>query len=259
MKMKRITMILSLAVITVIISSCTSKPPLPPLSEDEMRALKLLGGELTPDQDIKLGEIIIHRRENEVSFPARINMWDGDLEIVACTPAGRMHESLFDTEIDPLQLQLALILSGAKNGSLIEYGELPQGTIFDLEVEYKGKRVPVEKWIYNLTLKKNKERWGFVFIGSSFNDRGECMATKEGNIIDMNSMDLNSVLHQRLIMGHANDRFVVDSDTIPKPKVKDPKKPTIEEYTMPVRIFLIPRKPKAKSESTQQDGGQAGK
>ena len=189
---------------------------LPPLSEPEKRILDKLGGELLPDQNIKIGDIIIHRRELEISFPGILNMAEGDLEVLIAMPHGRVHESLLVSDVDPLKLQLALILVGAENGSRDGGEKNSQGTILNIDVQPKdGKRVPVEDWLFNKKTSKGMDRFGWVFIGSSFTHDMRCLAKEEGNIVNVWSFG-NTILDNPSPTGDDDDFIVVNPETAPK-------------------------------------------
>ncbi len=204
--------------------------PLPPLSEAEKRILDKLGGEVLPDQNIKIGDIIIHRREREISFPGNLNMTAGDLEVLIALPHGRVHESLLVSVADPMKLQLALLLVGAENGSREGGERVPQGTILNIDVQPKdGKRVPVENWLFNKKTSKGMDRFGWVFIGSSFTHDMHCMAKEEGNLVNVWSFG-NTILDNPAPSGEQDDSIVVNSETVPK-------------YGTPVTVYLSFKNP----------------
>lgn len=203
---------------------------LPPLSAAEKRILDKLGGELLPDQNIKIGDMTIHRREKEISFPGNANMTAGDLEVLITMPHGRVHESLLVSEVDPLKLQIALLLIGAENGSRDGGEKIPQGTIMNIDVQTKdGKRVPVEDWLFNKRTSKGMERLGWVFIGSSFTHDMRCLAKEEGNIVNVWSFG-NTILDNPTPSGSEDDFISVNPETVPK-------------YGTPVTIYLAFKKP----------------
>jgi len=163
-----------------------SKPP--PLTEAELRVLRKMGGRVLEDGNIAIGKVKIDRVAKELSFPAKINMDQGPIEVLICTPRGRKHESLLVSEADPLNIQLALILSGASNGARKPPPEKgagpPMGDLFDVYiVNDKGKKIPVEHYLVDLKKSSSPERNGWVFVGSKFTSNGKCLASREGNIV----------------------------------------------------------------------------
>ncbi|HRR06662.1 MAG TPA: YdjY domain-containing protein, partial [Victivallales bacterium] len=156
---------------------------LPPLSEQEINLLKKLGGEVLEDGNIKIGLAKIDRKKMEISFPAEVNLKAGEIEVLICIPGGRAHESLLITNLEPLDLQIALLLIGAENGLRTPGGHIQQGTLLKIEVEPEGgKRIPVEKWIREIKTGKERQLSDWVFVGSNFTHDGTCLAKEEGNI-----------------------------------------------------------------------------
>ena len=59
-----------------------------------------------------LKDIEIKTDDRTVSFPCKVNMETGLIEVVVCTPKGKTHESLLVTEVSPLEFQTAIMLLG---------------------------------------------------------------------------------------------------------------------------------------------------
>jgi hypothetical protein len=169
-------------------NAAKTKTELKPLTKAELRILHKMGGKVIDDRHIAIGKVKIDRLEKEVLFPAKINMDAGPIEVLICTPQGRAHESLLVSDADPLNIQLALILSGAANGARKpppKGAEGPlQGDLFDVFVlDENGKKKSVEKLLVDLKKNAPPEKHGWVFVGSKFTSNGRCLATREGNII----------------------------------------------------------------------------
>jgi hypothetical protein len=223
----------------------TTPKPLPKLTKAQLKALKLFGARQLKDGNIGLDDIIIHRREHEVSFPAKFNVLQGTIEVIVSTKNGRGHESLFYSDTNPLRLQLALILAGYKNGAVFSGGPIPQGSKMGIDVLLNGKRYPAEYWLYNKTKQRNKEDLGYIFVGSSFTSSGECLAVTQGNLIDINSRDFNTILLYPITNEHINDEFIANEDRTPTPiTVKDKNGKEQKSYQIPVRIILYLKKNK---------------
>lgn len=237
-----------------VMSNTKNKPvksSVPKLNKAEKLIMQKIGAKLTEDQNLELDDIIINRRTKEITFPAKINMWEGPLEVLICTKKeGRLHESLLFTEIEPFKLQLMLILSGAKNGarnkSFDEKG-IPQGTLFDIDVKPDhGKRVPIENWLYNVVTKKQKERVGWVFVGSSFRD-GKCLANVEGNIALTWSFG-NTILDNPSVTGDTDDYFGAYTERIEKVNENYRKFEKDGDVFIPVTVYLYRHKPSANTQ-----------
>ena len=226
-----------LSVITLLFfSSCASvneeqakkDEQLPPLSESELKILQIMGGRVLPDGNLAIGKVVINRKNNQISFPGSVNLTEGDLEVLICTPAGRTHESLLVSDIDPYHLQLALLLIGAENGirKAPVNGEnkpdnkdsgIAQGTLVDIFVKTdKGKEVPVEHWLENKRKSAEKGQEGWVFVGSSFasGKNKKCLATEEGNIVNIWSFG-NTILDNPAENGDEDNYLVSLTKNMP--------------------------------------------
>src|SRR5882762_647956 len=62
----------------------------------------------------QLGAVRFDKNRQTVSFPALVNMREGNLEYLIVTTTGKTHESLLRTEAQAFQIHLALLLLGAK-------------------------------------------------------------------------------------------------------------------------------------------------
>lgn len=58
----------------------------------------------------QVGEVIFDQKSREIRFPARVNMTEGLLEYLVVHQNGKIHESLFSTEIAATHLNLAFTL-----------------------------------------------------------------------------------------------------------------------------------------------------
>lgn len=64
-----------------------------------------------------LGAVTLDARQRTVRCPGRVNMRQGGpIELLACLPHGKVHESVLVLDVKALDLQLALILLGVEPG-----------------------------------------------------------------------------------------------------------------------------------------------
>ena len=214
------------AVLTVFISCTTVKPlkKLPPLSKKEMRLLTMMGGKVISNEIIAIGKVHINRRNKEVSFPGITQLTDGAIEVLITTKNGRTYETLLASDIKPYNLQLALLLSGAENGTRIQSNKnvkgknntIPQGDIINIYVKTKnGKVQPITNWLINSRTQKPFKKNKWVFVGSSFNSQKKCLAAKDGNIVTTWSFG-NTILDNPSKTGDTDDYFIVNNKKVPK-------------------------------------------
>jgi len=89
----------------------------------------------------QMGEVRFDRERRTVQFPASVNLREGNIEYVVVHASGKTHESLLRTTVQPLHVQLALLLLGARGS-----GTNPISA--DPAVELPGDRVQVElSWV----------------------------------------------------------------------------------------------------------------
>lgn len=228
--MKKLLLIITIlfSILTVFISCTTVKPhkKLPPLSKKEEKLLSMMGGKIISNEVIAIGKVHINRRNKEVSFPGTVQLTEGAIEVLITTETGRKYETLLASDIDPYNLQLALLLSGAENGTRLQSKNkikgqkyvIPQGDIINIFVKTKdGQTQPITNWLINARTSKpfTKNQW--VFVGSSFNSQKKCLAAKDGNIVTTWSFG-NTILDNPSVTGDTDDYFNVATKTVPKSK-----------------------------------------
>src|SRR5438093_26408 len=98
----------------LVLPSCQTKEqslkpaaPVPASATDS--PLKQIGPGL-----FEIGQVKFDKNAKTVSFPAAVNQTAGVIEYFLVTAEGKTHESLLRTAVRPHQLQLALLLLGAR-------------------------------------------------------------------------------------------------------------------------------------------------
>ncbi|MEN9359456.1 MAG: hypothetical protein RL095_991 [Verrucomicrobiota bacterium] len=137
------------------------------------------------DGRIRLGKCLYDPQRQEISFPGEMNIAEGTLEVLIATPRGRLHEALLLSEASPYQIQLMLLLAGARND--VKTPDGVQGQLIDIDVEWRGDngeihREPVENFLADTRrAMRAPPRLGFRFTGSEVVD-GVVQAEGAGNI-----------------------------------------------------------------------------
>ena len=62
----------------------------------------------------QIGDVRFDKRQRSVQIPAVVNLREGNIEYILVTTTGKTHESLLRTTAQPLHVQLAFLLLGAK-------------------------------------------------------------------------------------------------------------------------------------------------
>jgi len=151
-----------------------AKPPIEKLDENNYR----------------IGEVTLNKETREIRFPALVNLKDGLLEYLIVHQNGKIHESLFRTDVSPTSINLALTLlrykpskelyripkePGVLSGDFYkEPEETKLASRITIEVEYEKdgekKRIPVNDWIRHDTTGKAMPPTAWVYGGSEFYD-----------------------------------------------------------------------------------------
>lgn len=229
--------LLLLAVFSAGISAAETPAPRKP-TEAEQRFMDAIGAKIDDKGNVLLDQLVIDRKTRQISFPATVNVTTGTIEVVVSTKRGRMHESLFWTEVDPFRLQQALILTGYRNGPMVEGLEIPQGAKFDVMVKLPdGKVFKADEWLKDVSTGTHKSDDGYVFVGSNFSSK-KCMASLDGNLININSGDANTILNAVLNASNINHEYAAVTEKIPEEAIKG---------EMKVTLFFTPFKATEKS------------
>jgi hypothetical protein len=137
----------------------------------------------------QIGAIRIDQKQHTATFPAKVNMIEGNLEYLLVTTMGATHESLLSTEVQPSDLHFAMLLLGAKgagiatpssedaapgqiNKDYLAHAPKLKGDTIHIAVKWKAgdaeKTTPVEDWIFNFQKKKPAPRGPWLYTGSMF-------------------------------------------------------------------------------------------
>ena len=65
------------------------------------------------DSVYRIGTVRLDREKREIYLSGRVNMNRGIVEVVACGPQGKLHESIFVLDVVAHDLQVAMLLLGA--------------------------------------------------------------------------------------------------------------------------------------------------
>lgn len=148
----------------------------------------------------RIGDVTLDADKRTIRCPGEVNMdAGGPIELLACTPRGKTHESVFVLSVRPLDLQVALLLLDMREGRnpALTYPEghpeadRPPGAAARILVEWPADTVMqtaarhrkrAERFLYNVQADTPARRAEWVFLGSRFVD-GRFGADLEGSLI----------------------------------------------------------------------------
>lgn len=169
----------------------------------------------------EIGGVHLFKKEGTVKFPATVNMDNGLLEYLIVGEAGKVHESLLRTTVEPYSLQIALLLLGLEGTTnpLGHQGEPrpPEGDPVTLWVEYqKGgttEKLRIEEWVLNKEKDQPVSPMEWVFTGSVIWD-GVFMAQAEKSIVAV-FHDPVAMIDNPLPEGASDEMWYANEKTVP--------------------------------------------
>lgn len=113
---------------------------------------------------------------NALEIDGRVNMSAGAIEVFACAPGGKLHESVVVLDCVPSGLQAGLIALGLEPGSPVEFGaggafKPPSGAAVEIELRWRDDQgreqtARAEDWIWDEGRGAAMERGAWIFAGS---------------------------------------------------------------------------------------------
>ncbi len=178
--MPRLAPLIALAACALLTLAAATKGDGPPVEGAEPRVRKL-GPHL-----YAVGAVRIDAEERTVRCPGRVNMDEsGPIELLACLPRGKTHESVFTLDVEPMDLQIALLLLDLEPGRnpAVDYheedpdGALPPGDEVEVFIEWQPeaeedgaepeiRRDRGEAFLLNVQTEQAPEEATWVFMGS---------------------------------------------------------------------------------------------
>ena len=157
------------------------------------------GGPEGSSNRFTIGKISVDKRARTVRFPGTVNMAEGLLEYLLVTDQGKTHESLLATAVSPYQLNIAMLLLGARQTP--EIADLPpeqitastlksapelKGDSVDILVSWKDggdpRQVRAEEWIDDRMAKAPMTTGPWTYTGSAIYQK-RFLAQAEGSVV----------------------------------------------------------------------------
>ncbi len=128
----------------------------------------------------RIGTVLVDTAAHTVTVQGSINMSAGPVEYAAVTPRGKTYESLLRLNVQPLYLQVALLLAGLKPHNVLQYQgqhKTPQGAPLTLTVhwhDYLGapRTARVEDFLLLEPGSRPMPHHNWVFTGSRILPQG---------------------------------------------------------------------------------------
>ena len=166
----------------------------------------------------KIGQVELNKTNKVISFPAAVNMTQGNVEYLLVTESGKVHESVFRTAIEPSHLQVAKLLldSNRVDGQT----NLPQdlrGPSVLLWVNWQkdgvSQKAAAESFVVNTQEKAVMKPGPWVFNGSRIVN-GTFIAQRDGSIVTIQT-DIDALINNPRAGRENDDIWLVNSNAVP--------------------------------------------
>jgi hypothetical protein len=194
-------------------------PPMDPGRQMAAPPLKMIAPGV-----FEIGEVRIFKKEQKVEFPCAVNMGKGLLEYAIVGDAGKLHESLLRTRVEPYSLQIALLLLGLEGTTnpLAMQGDArkPEGSPVTLWVQWKDgdqiRKARIEEWISNRQEGAAMKPTQWIFTGSVVTAEGVFLAQVERSIVAIYH-DPVALIDNPLPEGGSDKVWFVNEEKVPAP------------------------------------------
>ena len=177
------------------------------------------GTRSSTDPWVTLGSVRVNSETRSMLVTGWVNQVFGLVELLACGPGGKTHESVFVLEASPVDFQAGLLLLGIKPGTPPrDVGEgQPKGPELDIWVDWKdgakNRRERAERFIVDIRNQKPLPATPWIFTGSVFED-GKFMALAEESLI-ATYWDPWAIINIPLPCGADDTLLVVNTNAVP--------------------------------------------
>jgi len=170
----------------------------------------------------QIGNLVVDSNIREIYCNGHVNMSEGMIELLACAPGGKVHESVLILDTDPTHLQVALLLLGLEQNSNTEEPDAvykPGGSPIYIFIEWKDKQTGEiksfrgEDLVYNIAAKRTMRPTHWVFNGSRIQN-GLFMASVEKSLITTYN-DPNTIIDNPLDTGSDDTLYEVNEALVP--------------------------------------------
>ncbi|MBN1542710.1 hypothetical protein JW992_11245 [candidate division KSB1 bacterium] len=168
------------------------------------------------DTTYEFGGLILNAADRTIRFPAAVNLGQGWIEVVLCTPRGKVHESLLVTDVTPLTLQTALIVLGYTPRHQPGIPPAAPDSLYlyvDCANDSGGRLERVESWIRDVQADRPMTAMAWEFCGSPIYPTGELAAEFEQTLIA--TFQLAAVVINNRSSRRDDSRYQVNEAVVP--------------------------------------------
>ena len=173
----------------------------------------------------------VHWKQRRVEVDGKVTLREGALELFACSPRTREHESIVVVKSRPLRVYEALRLLGVDPGKPVTYDERtrrwlpPSGDRLDIKVRWSADGAThitdVGAWMRDAATGKSVGKLEWVFSGSTPASNGEITADDEGTLICVVDFP-SAIIAMPKLRSADNDELWVEADPAKIPPIDTP-------------------------------------
>ena len=175
----------------------------------------------------EIGGVRLNKKLKTAQFDTQVNMNQGAIEYLLVSTAGKLHESLLRTTIEPEHLHVAMLLLGAQGAAPeaadVTGAETPVRILANWQTDAGEQARPVEDWVLNKTTGAPMERGPWTYLGSKI-IHGTFMAQRERSLVAIMTDPFALIGNPK--PGHEND------------KIWSPRTAEVPPVGTPVRITI---------------------
>ncbi len=172
----------------------------------------------------QVGTVRLDKNKQTLSFPAHFHITEGLVEYLVVTTAGKLHESMLRTEVQPQHLQVAMLLLGAKAAPadqiqrVVEDPKLPvPGAPVEIELRWKigekERSARIEELVLDKKAKGPMPKGPFIFNGSRVFE-GTFSAQRDGSIVSLIT-DVDAQFNNPRPGREDDENFTIAKDKVP--------------------------------------------
>jgi hypothetical protein len=167
----------------------------------------------------ELGKVRVDKQKRTIAFPAAVNMNQGIVEYFLVSTKGKVHESVLRTDVEPYQIQVAMLLLGGRGAQTNSFGtnQMPRGDAVIIEVSWKGllstKRVLAEEMVIDRARNAPMTKGPWIYNGS-FQFENLFVAQETGSMISTIA-DPEALINNPRERRDDDDNWIVNSKVVP--------------------------------------------
>ena len=170
-------------------------------------------------------------RDLVVEVDAVVTLRQGPLELLACSPQTREHESILVIRARPLRIHEAMGLIGLTPGAPVRYDDqrdrwLPaSGESLSLDIRYRDsgveRTVAARRWLLDVQRHEPPEQLDWIFAGSRRGRDGRFGADAAGTVVAVVDFD-TALIAPAALHSSSNEALWLEANTAAIPPVGTP-------------------------------------